>query len=69
MGNKEFSKHVWKIMLILSIVVIVWTLFMMSRGNEILPTAFKLADSPQLTEDIEQRALDFMNMTMLKPLW
>jgi hypothetical protein len=69
MGEKEFNKHVWKIMLFLSIVVIVWTLFMMSRGNEILPTAFKLADSPQLTEDIEQRALDFMNMTMLKPLW
>ena len=69
MGKNEFSKHVWKIMLALSMVVIVWTLFMMSRGNEILPTAFKLADSPQLTEDIEQRALDFMNMTMLKPLW
>ena len=69
MGGKEFNKYVWKIMLFLSIVVIVWTLFMMSRGNEILPTAFKLADSPQLTEDIEQRALDFMNMTMLKPLW
>ena len=41
----------------------------MSRGTEILPTAFKLAGSPQLTEDIEKSALDFMNMSMLKPLW
>jgi hypothetical protein len=42
---------------------------MMTRGDQILPTAFRLAGSPQLTENIETRALDFMNMTMLKPLW
>ena len=41
----------------------------MSRGDEILPTAFKLAGSSQSTEDIEKSALEFMNMTMLKPLW
>jgi hypothetical protein len=65
--KKEFTKHVWKIMMALSIIFICWILFMMSRGDEILPTAFKLAGSPQLTEDIEKKALDFMNMTMLKP--
>jgi len=53
----------------LSIIYIVWTLFIISQGTEILPTAFKLAGSPQLTEDIEKSALDFMNMSMLKPLW
>lgn len=63
------NKHVWKIMLVLSIIFIIWTLFVISRGTEILPTAFKLAGSPQLTENIEKSALEFMNMTMLKPLW
>jgi hypothetical protein len=56
-------------MLILSIIFIVWTLFVISRGAEILPTAFKLAGSSQLTEDLEKSALEFMDMTMLKPLW
>ena len=67
--EKGFNKHVWKIMTALSIIFIIWTLFVMSRGDEILPTAFKLAGSSQLTEDIEKSALKFMNMTMLKPLW
>jgi len=64
-----FGRHVWKIMMVLSIFFILWTLFMMSRGDQILPTAFKLAGSSQSTEDIEKSALEFMNMTMLKPLW
>jgi len=68
-NEKGFDKHAWKIMMILSIIFIIWTLFVISRGTEILPTAFKLAESPQLTEDIEKRALEFMNMTMVKPLW
>jgi hypothetical protein len=68
-NEKGFNRHVWKIMMVLSIIFIVWTLFVMTRGSEILPTAFELAGSPQLTEDIEESALAFMNMTMLKPLW
>jgi len=67
--EEGFGQHVWKIMMALSIIFIIWTLFVISRGTEILPTAFKLAGSPQLTEDIEKSALEFMNMTMLKPLW
>jgi len=67
--EKGFNKHVWKIMMVLSIIFIIWTLFVISRGTEILPTAFKLAGSSQLTEDLEKRALEFMDMTMLKPLW
>ena len=31
--------------------------------------AFELAGSTQLTEDIEKKALEFMDMTMLKSLW
>ena len=67
--EKGLGTHVWKMMMVLSVISILWTLFMMSRGDEILPTAFKLAGSSQLTEDIEKSALEFMNMTMLKPLW
>jgi hypothetical protein len=67
--EKGLSKHVWKIMMVLSIIFIIWTLFVISRGTEILPTAFKLAGSSQLTEDIDRSALEFMDMTMLKPLW
>jgi hypothetical protein len=67
--EKGFNRHVWKLMMILSIIVILWTSFVISRGDEILPTAFRLAGSSQRTEDIEKSALAFMNMTMLKPLW
>jgi hypothetical protein len=67
--ERGFSGNVWKIIMILSIISIIWNSFVMSRGDEILPTAFKLAGSSQLTEDIEKSALAFMNMTMLKPLW
>jgi len=67
--ENRFNKHVWKIMMALSIIFIIWTLFVISRGDEILPTAFKLAGSSQLTEDLEKSALEFMNMSMLKPLW
>ena len=67
--EKGFEKHVWKIMMVLSIIFIIWTFFVTSRGTGILPTAFKLAGSSQLTEDLEKSALEFMNMTMLKPLW
>ncbi len=68
-GVKGFSKNVWLMMMVLSVIFIVWTLFVISRGTEILPTAFKLAGSSQLTEDFEKGALEFMNMSMLKPLW
>jgi hypothetical protein len=67
--EKGFDRSVWLIMMVLSLLFIVWTLFVMSRGNEILPTALKLAGSSQAIEDIEQKALGFMNMSMLKPLW
>ena len=63
-----FNK-VWIIMLVLSLVFIAVTLFIMSNGNNILPTAFEIAGSEQATEDIEDKALNFINMSMLKPLW
>ena len=66
---EEKNSKGWVTMLVISILFIVWVLFMMSAGNGILPKAFELAESSQLTSDIEEKALAFMNMTMLKPLW
>lgn len=63
------DKSLFIIMIITSIISLLWTIFIMTRGSEILPTAFKLAGSSQDVADIEEKALDFMNMTMLKPLW
>lgn len=67
--ENAFNRNAWKVMILLSVIFLVWTIFVMTRGTEILPTAFKLAGSTQLTEDIEKSALDFINMSMLKPLW
>ena len=68
-AKEKRSNKVWLIMLVLSIVFIAVTLFIMSNGNNILPTAFEIAGSSQKTEDIEENALNFINMSMLKPLW
>ena len=63
------GNHAWKIMMALSIVFIVFSLFLLSQGDNILSRAFELAGSTQATADIEKSALDFLNMSMLKPLW
>ena len=67
--EKKSGKNAWIIMIVLSVIFLAGTLFIISNGKNILPTAFKIAGSSQLTEDIEKSALDFMNMSMLKPLW
>jgi hypothetical protein len=56
-------------MMVVSIIFIVWSLFLMSQGDKILPRALELAESSQSTGDIEKSALNFLNMSMLKPLW
>lgn len=68
-GLNKLKENVWIIMLVLSMIFIAVTLFIMSNGNNIFPTALKIAGSPQNTEDIEGKALAFINMSMLKPLW
>ena len=57
--EKVFGRHVWKIIMVLSVFFILWTIFMISRGDEILPTAFRLAGSSQSTEDLGKSALEF----------
>jgi hypothetical protein len=67
--KKGFKKNVWIVIMILSIVFIVMSLFIMSNGENVLKTGLELAGSNQSTEDIEEKALSFINMSMLKPLW
>lgn len=67
--EKGFNKHVWKIMMFVSVIFINWILFVISRGSEILQRVFELADTSQLPQDIEENALDFLDMTMPEPLW
>ena len=67
--DKGFKKNVWIVIAILSIVFIVMSLFIMSNGENVLKTGLELAGSSQATEDIEENALNFINMSMLKPLW
>ncbi len=67
--EKGFKKNVWMVIMVLSIIFIVLTLFIMSNGENVLKTGLELAGSSQDTEDIEENALNFINMSMLKPLW
>ena len=67
--DKGFKKNVWIVIMVLSIVFIVMSLFIMSNGENVLKTGLELAGSSQATEDIEENALNFINMSMLKPLW
>jgi hypothetical protein len=67
--EKGFKKNVWMVIMVLSIVYIVLTLFIMSNGENVLKTGLELAGSSQDTGDIEEKALNFINMSMLKPLW
>ncbi len=67
--DKGFKKNVWIVIMVLSIIFIVMTLFIMSNGENVLKTGLEIAGSSQDTEDIEENALNFINMSMLKPLW
>jgi hypothetical protein len=68
--TKEKGKNVWLIMLILSILFVGWTVFTISNGNTILENGVKMwAGSSFDVKTIEERALGFMNMAMVKPLW
>jgi hypothetical protein len=68
--EKSFSNSVWIIMMVLSIIFIILTSLMLSDGGVgHLSSAFRLAGSSQSIDDIEIKALGFMGMAMLKPLW
>jgi len=66
-----FNKYVWLIMMILSLLLIVFTIFAMSSGGDtILETGLKdYAGSPLEVGDLDEDAHGFLSMSMLKPLW
>jgi hypothetical protein len=67
---KQKGKNVWLVVLISSVLFIGWTVFTISNGNTILENGVKMwASSSFDVKTIEERALGFMNMAMVKPLW
>ena len=68
--TNEKGKNVRLVMLILSILFTGWTTFTISNGNTILENGVKMwAGSSFDVNIVEERALGFMNMAMIKPLW
>jgi len=65
-----FHKYVWVIMLIFSVMLLAWCLLVLAFSRDtILEDLIKLAGSSLIEEDLDEAALSFMNMAMLKPLW
>ncbi len=64
-----FGKNVWIIMMVISVLFIMLSLFILLNGSHVLIRGFELARSPMLVNDIEGNALGFINMSMYKPLW
>jgi len=68
--EKGFHKYVWVIMLIFSFMLLAWCLLVLAFSRDtILEDLIKLAGSSLIKEDLDEAALGFMNMAMLKPLW
>lgn len=70
-SRKPSKNYAWVIMLAVSILFLVWTipLLLLSGGQAILEQGLMLAGSPFAVGDLDEAALGFMNMSMLKPLW
>lgn len=68
--TKEKGRNVWLVILILSCLFLGWTIFTISEGNTILENGIKMwAGSSFDLGTVEAKALGFMNMAMIKPLW
>ena len=68
--TREKGRNVWLVMLVVSILFIGWTAFTIINGNTILENGVKMwARSSFDVKTIEERALGFMNLSMVKPLW
>lgn len=68
--TSEKGNSAWQVVLILSILFIGWTIFTISNGNTILQNGLRMwAGSSFDLGTVEDKALGFMNMAMMKPLW
>ena len=67
--SSSFTEKVWIVLLVCSILLIVWTVFVIINADSLLPNSLEYADSPLKVEEIEKNARDFLKMSMVKPLW
>jgi hypothetical protein len=70
-SQTKSSRFVWVTMMVLSILLLVWTvpLLLLSGGEAILIQGLNLAGSPLAVEELDEAAQGYLNMAMLKPLW
>ena len=70
-AENRSDQYVWVIMMVLSVLLLVWTLplLLLSGGTAILEQGLTLAGSPLLVGDLDEAAQGYLNMAMLKPLW
>jgi hypothetical protein len=69
--TKEHRSKVWLIMLVLSALFLLWTipLLLLSGGQMIFEEGLKYAGSSFDIGDLDEGALGYINLSMLKPLW
>ena len=68
--EKRSNHYVWIIMLILSLMLVAWCLLVLTFSRDTtLEDALRLAGSPLVKGDLDEAALGFLDMAMLKPLW
>ncbi|MBU1937872.1 hypothetical protein KKG05_10780 [bacterium] len=68
--NNEKGGNVWLVILVEACLFLGWTIFTICNGNTILENGLKMwAGSSFDLATVESKALGFMNMAMLKPLW
>ena len=69
--KKKYGSKVWIIMLVLSILLLMFTipLLLLSGGQVIFEQGLKYAGSPLVVEELDEAALGYINLSMLKPLW
>jgi len=69
--QKRFPKYPWMIMMALSVLFLLWTvpLLLLSEGSDILEEALTLAGSTFEIGMLDEGALGFLGMSMLKPVW
>ena len=68
--TKEEGKNVWLIMLILSCLLLAFTVFAISTGDSVLENGLKqFARSSFDLGSLDEAAYGFLTMAMIKPLW
>ena len=64
------SRNVWLVVMIVSCLFLVWTLFTMSNGGSILENGLKqFAGSSFDLGKLDKAGRGFLDMAMIKPLW